>query len=318
MPIFRRVLRWLFFLAGFVAALIGGIATFFAMRLIRPPRQRLWTTPSDLGMSYESVQFPAQDGVSLSGWFIPARPDSKRKGSTIVMVHGWPWNRLGEAATDLLSSLNGSTPVDLLRLTHALHHDGYHVLMFDLRNHGESGTATPVTFGWQELKDLLGALAYLNRRPEVDPERIGAIGFSMGANTVLYTLPQTRQIKAAVAVQPTSVTVFAGRFAADMLGIVGKVVLPLTQWMYQMAGGLPFAELRPSAAASGAGDVPVLYVQGSGDKWGSMADVSQMAAVTPRPSGPLFPETTHRFEGYQYVIDNPKIVLAFFEQHLPE
>jgi alpha-beta hydrolase superfamily lysophospholipase len=234
------------------------------------------------------------------------------------MVHGWPWNRLGEAATDILSSLNGSTPVDLLRMAHALHTDGYHVLMFDLRNHGESGSAPPVTFGWQEMKDLLGALAYVNGRSEVDPNRIAAIGFSMGANTVLYTLPQTRQIQAAVAVQPTSVAVFADRFATDMLGVLGKVVLPLTEVMYQMAGGLPFADLRPSAAASGAGETPVLYVQGSGDKWGSMADVSQIAAVTPRPSGPLFPDTTHRYEGYQYVVDNPKIVLAFFEQHLPE
>ncbi len=318
MPIFRRVLRWLFFLAGMAASLITALALYFAMRLIRPPRQRLWATPADLGMAYESVTFPAHDGVTLKGWFIPAIPPARRRGGTILMVHGWPWNRLGETASDFLSSLNGSTPVDLLRMAHALHSDGYHVLMFDLRNHGESGSSAPISFGWQELNDLLGAVAYVQTRSDVSPHRIGAIGFSMGANTVLYTLPQTRHIQAAVAVQPTSPAVFAQRFAADLLGPLGKAVLPLTEWLYQMAGGLSFEDLRPSAAASGAGEVPVLYVQGSGDKWGSMADVSQMAAVTPRPSGPLFPETTHRFEGYQYVIDNPKIALAFFEQHLPE
>ena len=63
--------------------------------------------------------------------------------------------------------------------------------MFDLRNHGESAAHPPVTFGQSEADDLLGALAYLSARPDVDPARLAAIGFSMGANAILYALPQT-------------------------------------------------------------------------------------------------------------------------------
>lgn len=317
MPIFRRVLRWLFLLSGFVAGLVVAIAALFAQRMIKPPRQRLWATPADLGLAYEEIHFPAQDGLRLAGWFLPAAADSRRHGGTVVLVHGWPWNRLGAAADDLVSNLTGSTPVDLLRLAFALHQDGYHVLMFDLRNHGESASSPPVTFGQDEAGDLLGALAYLNGRTGIDSQRIGVIGFSAGANAILYALAQTDQIKAAIVTQPTTPAIFARRFAADVLGPLAKLALPLAKVLYLASGGPRLSALRPAAAAIEA-TTPVLFVQGNGDQWGSMEDVARLAAAVPQARGPLYVDTTHRFEGYQYVIDNPKIVTAFFEQHLPE
>ncbi|MCP4427850.1 MAG: alpha/beta hydrolase [Chloroflexi bacterium] len=316
MNLFRRVMRWLFLLVGVLAGLATAVAAFFAQRLIRPPRQRLWATPGDLGLAYEDVQFPARDGIRLSGWFIPAPADSLRQGATILLTHGWPWNRLGLTADDTVSGLDGSKPVDLLRLALALHRDGYHLLMFDLRNHGESAASEPVTFGWLEANDLLGALAYLNGRAEVDAERIGAAGFSMGANTILYTLPQTNMIEAAVVVQPTSAAVYARRYGTDILGPLGHVVTPLAELMYRAAGGLRFGALQPAFPASGAGPTPVLYIQGKGDRWGSPQDVADMVARTPQAHGPLFTDGVHRFDGYQYVIDHPETVMTFFEEHL--
>jgi len=103
MKLFRRVLRWLFILAGFAAGLIATIAAVFAQRLIRPVRQPLWGTPADLNMPFEAVTFPATDGVRLNGWFIPSPAHSARQGATLILVHGWGWNRLGEAATDALA-----------------------------------------------------------------------------------------------------------------------------------------------------------------------------------------------------------------------
>ncbi len=319
--LFRRVLRWIFLLLGVVVGLATAVAAFFAQRIIRPRRQRLWATPGELGLAYEDVHFPAKDGVRLSGWFIPAGAESKREEAdgqrpAVVLLHGFPWNRLGETAEDFLAGLEGSLPVDLLRLTLALHRDGYHVLMFDLRNHGESAAAQPVTFGWQEANDLLGALSYLNGRAEVNPDQIGAVGFSMGANTILYTLPQTEMIKAAVVVQPASVASYTRRYGTDMLGPLSKLVVPLTELFYTLAGGLRFSALQPAFPASGAGQTPVLYVQGEGDRWGSPQDVADMAARTLGAVGPLFVDSTHRFDGYQYIIDHPEVVTIFFEDQL--
>ncbi len=314
MRLFRRVLNGLFFLAGIAAGIIAAISLFFARYLISPPRQRLWATPADLGLVYESVHFPAKDGVRLSGWFVPAGEDSKGKGATIVLIHGWTWNRLGDAAEDFMANMTGSSAIDLLRLAYALHQEGFHVLMFDLRNHGESASALPVTFGRAETRDLLGALTYLNGRSDVAPDRIGAIGFSAGGNTLLYTMGQTDQIKAGVAVQPASISVFAPRFTQDLLGALGSIVSPIVEQLYLLAGGHTFEEIRPITAVSSS-KAPILYIQGNGDQWGSVADVENMSAATPNGKGTIIADTTHRYGGYQYPIDNPKILAAFFEQN---
>jgi dienelactone hydrolase len=315
MRLFRRVLRWFFFLFGLVIGLITAVAAFFVRRMVNPARQRLWATPGDLGLAYEDVQFPAQDGIRLSGWFVPAA-DAQKDGAAVILVHGWTWNRLGLTADDVISGIHGSRPVDLLRLAYKLHQEGYHVLMFDLRNHGESAAAPPVTFGWQEANDLLGAVAYLNGRAEVDSSRIGAVGFSLGANTVLYTLPQTEQIKTAVVIQPTSISTYANRYGNEMFGPLSLVAVPLTEAMYQSAGGLRFAAMQPAFSAAGAGQTPVLYVQADGDKWGSPVDVVQIAEKTPQAHGPVFVEAAHRFGGYQYVIDHPELVVDFLAESL--
>ena len=204
MKLFRRVLRWLFIVGGFAAGLITAIAALMAQRLIRPLRQPLWATPADLNMPFEAVAFPATDGLRLSGWFIPPPADSGRHGAALILVHGWGWNRLGEAATDALANLTAASQVDLLRLAYSLHKDGFGLLLYDGRNHGESGSQPPMTFGEAEAQDLLGAVAYLQGRPEVAANRIGVVGFSAGANTVLYTLPQTDQIQAAAIRCPVS------------------------------------------------------------------------------------------------------------------
>lgn len=313
---FRRVLSWLFFLDGLLAGIVAALVAFFTRYLIKPPRQSLWATPADLGMDFEAVQFPAQDGVRLAGWFVPGASGKGRDGTTIVLVHGWPWNRLGEAAEDILSNVSGARPLDLLRLAYALHQDGFHLLMFDLRNHGESAAAQPVTFGKREAKDLLGALDYLGMRPDVDSNRIGTIGFSMGANAVLFALPETDRIKAAVAVQPTSPAIFTKGYARDLLGPLSLAVLPLVDWAYRLLSGISLGEIRPSSAIAHAKDTPVLFVQGDGDRWGSVSDVAQIAAAASNPSGPLIVKTNHRFGGYQYVIDNPRVATAFLEQYL--
>lgn len=315
---FRRALRWFFWVVGLLVALVTAIAAFFARRIISPPRQPLWANPGDLGLDYDDVQFPAQDGVRIAGWFIPALADSTRRGATIILIHGWPWNRLGEAADDLYANLTGEKPVDLLRLAYALHQEGFHILMYDMRNHGESAAAPPVAFGQEEAKDLLGAIAYLNGRAEVAADRVGVVGFSMGANSLLYALGQTDQIAAAVAVQPTTLAVFSQKYGQELLGPLSTLVLPVVEFFYQTAGGLYWSAYRPSFAAAGAGKTPILFVQGNGDPWGDVEDVAQIAEAAPNARGPLFVDSTDRFGGYQYVIDNPKVVISFFEQELPE
>ncbi len=313
---FRGALRLFFGLAGFLLGATAAAAAFLARMMIAPARQNMWASPTDIGLDFEDVEFPARDGVRLSGWFIPRETDGDLTGATVIIVHGWRWNRLGYQAEDMFANVTGSTEVDLLRLMKTLHNEGYHILTFDLRNHGQSAASRPVTFGQSEAKDLLGALAYLNSRNDVDALRIGVVGFSIGANACLFALPQTNQIKALVAVQPMTPSIFSARLASDLLGGFGTVVRGLAEVIYRLFGGLRISGIVPTFAAAGAGDTPVLFLQGTGDNWGSTDDVSNMADATPHAQQLLFVSSTHRFDGYQYLVNNPEVACAFFDQHL--
>lgn len=316
MRLFRRVIRLVTLLLGVAIGFIAAAVAFFSRELISPTRQRLWAVPSDAGLDYHEVEFPARDGLRLSGWFVPSRESNGQQRPTVILVHGWTWNRLGDSAESLLSSLSGGLPVDLLRLAYFLNEAGMHVLMFDLRNHGQSASGAPVTFGLQESNDLLGALDYLATRADVDQERIGVVGFSVGANALLFTLPHSERIAAGVAVQPTSPAVFARRFARDLLGPLGDLILFLTGLVYQQAGHLPLKAIEPLMAAGSVRDTPILFVQGTGDRWGSVSNVAEMAEQTPEGIEPVFVETHHRFGGYRHVIQHPDLVTSFFSDHL--
>ena len=61
---------------------------------------------------------------------------------------------------------------------------GYGVLLFDRRGEGESD-GDPNIFGWGAERDLNAAVAYLRTRADVDRERIGGIGLSVGGETLL-------------------------------------------------------------------------------------------------------------------------------------
>jgi fermentation-respiration switch protein FrsA (DUF1100 family) len=72
------------------------------------------------------------------------------------------------------------------------------MMFLDHRRHGQSG-GKATTMGPREVRDLVGAVAYLRTRPDVDPERIGAIGCSMGSAIVIGAAAQDPSIQAVVA-----------------------------------------------------------------------------------------------------------------------
>jgi pimeloyl-ACP methyl ester carboxylesterase len=270
-------------------------------------------TPAEVGMDYESVAFRAGDGVGLKGWFIPS--GAAEPGPAIVVIHGWMWNRLGNVA--------GKVPiddrdVDFLPVTRTLHDAGFHVLLFDLRRHGESEAGRDLlTFGPIEARDFVGAVNYLRSRPDVDGQRIGALGISMGGSIALHGAPDCQPIKALLAYQPSTVPVFNANFCEDQFGAVGKP-LPLgVELIYRLWRSPPPSSQYPGHPASRLNGTIVHYAQGTGDKWGTMADVESMHAGTPHTDGPIerFPSTS-RYDGYRYVTERREQIAEFFTQNL--
>ena len=292
----------------------SAIGAYFARLMIHPPRTRLLKSPEDEGMAYENVYYKATDGVPLSAWFIPAVGQGPRPA--VVIIHGWPWNRSGDAADSLLAKLTGASPVELLKPARVLHQAGYHVLMFDLRNHGCSGSSPTVTFGHTEARDLLGAVRYLRSRPQVDAERIGALGYSMGANTVMFACAQTQDIKAAIAVQPVRPATFGRRLAKDLLGPIGDIALHIAHWLYYRSSGPLVETLDPAIVADSVRSTAIMYIQGDGDPWGSVPDVRRLYKQTPASKVLKVVNTRNRYQGYRYLDKHPETILSFFAEHL--
>lgn len=74
---------------------------------------------------------------------------------------------------------------------------GYGVLLFDRRGEGES-EGDPNAVGWGGDRDIKAAIAFLRERPDVDPDRIGGIGLSVGGELMLETAAETDTLKAVV------------------------------------------------------------------------------------------------------------------------
>ena len=75
--------------------------------------------------------------------------------------------------------------------------EGYGVLLFDRRGEGESD-GDPNALGWRGTRDLEAAIAYLRSRPDVDPDRIGGVGLSVGGEMMLQAAAQNDDFRAIV------------------------------------------------------------------------------------------------------------------------
>jgi fermentation-respiration switch protein FrsA (DUF1100 family) len=188
-PVMLLILDYLSLLGGVtVGKILWGILLLYlflafsrAVRGTSPRRFPVYENdPERLGFQYEEVDFPSRDGLTLSGWYVPSQ-----NKATIVLCHGYGGNRL------MVS------PIARLLINH-----GFGVLMFDFRAHGRSAGDLS-TWGWLETDDLLGALDALKQHPEVDPTRIGVLGFSLGGQVALRTAPGSKCIRAVAAEGPS-------------------------------------------------------------------------------------------------------------------
>ena len=72
---------------------------------------------------------------------------------------------------------------------------GYGVLLLVPRGQGRSEGDT---VRWAGDQDVLAGIAYLRQRPDVDADRVGALGFSIGGEMLLRAAAQSETILAAV------------------------------------------------------------------------------------------------------------------------
>ena len=153
---FRRfIFRLLRILAGVYLGVIV-IMLIFQNRFIYFPDTDVSATPAAVGLSFEPVAFAADDGVALTGWFVPAE-DTR---ATVLFCHG--------NAGNISHRLNTLT---------AFHRLGLDVFIFDYRGYGESA-GKPSEAGL--YRDADAAWRWLTKVRRVAPDRIIIVGRSLG------------------------------------------------------------------------------------------------------------------------------------------
>jgi pimeloyl-ACP methyl ester carboxylesterase len=135
-------------------------------------------SPADLGLPFEDLSVQTGDGVTLVGWFVPAKSAAK---GTIIYLHGVGDNRIS------------GLPVAKTFCDH-----GYNVCLYDSRRHGES-RGKFCTYGYHEKFDVAAVASLLERCYGSSLGRIGLFGVSMGAAVALQSAAIDKRIVAVVA-----------------------------------------------------------------------------------------------------------------------
>ena len=160
-------------------ALLGAAGVVLAAVLVVPIGLGYVTThvgravvpPDHLGVAHQNVKFETSDGLELEGWYVPSR-----NGAAVI---AFPGRKGSQSKARMLAR------------------HGFGVLLFDRRGEGKS-EGDPNSWGWGGEADIKAAIAYLKTRLDVEPDRIGGIGLSVGGEMMIEAAAETDELKAIV------------------------------------------------------------------------------------------------------------------------
>jgi esterase/lipase len=176
-----------------------GLSGFATYQIVAPNRLAESIDPSSfLLRNYQSLPFKGSGGQEFAGWFIP----SVRRAPVVFLCHGYKSNRS-----------------ELLTLASTFQENGYNLFLFDFRAHGTSPSSL-CSLGIRETEDLQSAFEMVTARPDVDPNRAGLWGVSLGAYVGLSVAISNPAIKTLALDMPfDSPSRFIELQTAELLGI---------------------------------------------------------------------------------------------------
>src|SRR6267154_1395270 len=161
---------------GLIGVLFAG-AVYVVEALTRPkkssPFDNYTFSPYELGLPAEAVTFaPLHGDYKVRGWYL-----SDPEATTTILV--CPGYRSGMA--------------DVLGISAHLWKAGHNVLAFEYHGHGTE-VGVPVTLGYREINDFLGAAAYAKER--APQTHLGVMGYSMGAAIAIMAAARNEDVEA--------------------------------------------------------------------------------------------------------------------------
>jgi uncharacterized protein len=285
------------------------------MRTTKPPLSR---NPLDFDpLLGEPVNFPAFDGLPLQGMLIRANSRVPRRG-LIVFAH--------EFCADMSSCARYCRP---------LRENGYDILTFDFRGHGQSACDPAYTpRQWvsdRELDDMRGAVAFAEHwlAQQGYPEEYGVFGISRGACAAILIAAENPHIRTIVSDGAFSTDTTIEYFMKRWAYIFAKVRFvyenhPPVFWRFLRWSMFHFARREfkcrfPSVhkAIRRMPPRPMLFIHGERDSYLPVEQSRRLYALAPQPKVLwIAPGAKHN----QAVIHHPelytRLTTGFFDRHL--
>ncbi len=220
---------------------VGGSFLITNSRFRFPDRDRL--EPDAVGLSVDDVEFESADGVRLHGWWDPGESDR----AVILFVHGL--NRSRQELLERAGEARGR---------------GYGTLLFEYRNHGESGDAY-TTLGVDESRDVCAAVRFVD---SVSPGREKIFwGVSLGASTAILGAARCAGAEAVIA---DSAFLSFEETISHHVGLVFRLpafpVATLLVFLTRTRMGFDLEDGDVEHAVSSLPEVPMLFIAGSEDQ----------------------------------------------------
>lgn len=277
----------LFLSVSFVYAVVE-----YTRQSLQPERTAAQRTLGELAttLPYEKVEFETSDGLMLRGWYFPSQ-----NGAAVILGQGYATQ---EAA--------------MLPEAEILAENGYGVLLFFWRRSGAS-EGDKVTYGDDERRDLTAAIDFVAAQPEVNPEKIGAIGFSMGAVVVTLVAAENPMLKAVVieAPYPSLEAMLKHR-----VKFMGRVTQPIIRWTLENEG-VDVEAIQPANVICQISPRPVLLIFGSLDEMPppTTRQILENAACEPKQVW-VIDGAEHGAYSEVAPTEYAARLLAFFNEHL--
>lgn len=294
------------------------IGKFVSDMMIKPGKAPVFDTPENYDLDYEDVTFKAKDDVELSGWLI--KPKKKSQGVIIQSHFGIQCSRCGftTKGKGLMAKTLWNKDIHFLNQAKYFVEAGYAVLMFDLRNHGNSGKgkASWIEWGQEEYKDVLAAVNFISTHPDHKNDNIGLLSICMGAASTTFaygleaSLQKNKRVKALIAVQPLTYDYFV-----KAIGFPDFIIKAGNKYNKQKRNvNLTGDSFLPYAKDI---SVPTLVIQNKNDPMTNLDMVKQFYdGLTVEKEVLWLNIEKKRAAAYDWIGKNPKPILRWFDKYL--